>query len=134
MNHFLPPQLKVLERTYSPNVDLLLKLNRVMWDAPGAERMIELINRSRLEAYSTGEGLILIETVDWMRGRELSLYGIVGRGILKRGEAIMEDLKAIAHHKCCSMIGGTGIPAGWKRYAPRLGFEPVSTHYVMETY
>lgn len=132
MNHFLPPKLSVLERTFAPDVNLLMRLHRAMWDSPGVERMLELVARSRLEAYSTGEGLVLLETVDWARGRELSLYGIVGRDILIRGEAIVKDLKAIAFHKCCTMIGGQGVPEGWKRYAPGLGFEAVSTHYVME--
>jgi len=129
---FLPPKMQVLERTYWPDPDLLQKLLFVMFDPPSFTQLYDFVAKGVLEAYSTGDGLILIETANWRRGRELSIYGMVGRGILRNGKAIVEDLKALAKYKGCNMIGGEGVPKGWQRAAPKLGFEPVSTHYLME--
>ena len=134
MMAFLPPKFEILERTDNPETELLERLIASMWDKPDLIELMEQIDRGPLEAYKTPNGLILLETVDWSRGRELSLYGMVGRDILRTGtaEAIVRDLKKLAAYYGCSMIGGVGIPQGWKRAAPKLGFQPVSTHYVME--
>jgi len=125
-------RLETLVRTYEPDVLLVTKLLAAMWDAPEREWVEMAVRRGMLEAYNVPQGLILIETMDWSRGRELSIYGMVGRGILVNAKAIIEDFKRLAAYKGCNMIGGVGIPEGWKKAAPRLGFRPVSTHYVME--
>jgi len=129
---FVEPKLQVLERTYWPEPELLQKLLYVMFDPPSFTQLYDFCAKGVLECYKVGDGLILIETANWRKGRELSIYGMVGRGILRQGKAIVEDLKLLAKYKGCNMIGGEGIPKGWQRAAPSLGFEPVSTHYMME--
>lgn len=133
---FLPPELEILYRfhLFSVNDPLVDRLLDSMWDAPSKEELANLIERGLLQPYGCPQGLVLLETVDWSRGRELAIYGMVGRGMLlpKNAEAIIRDLKRIAAHLGCSMIGGVGVPLGWKRAAVKLGFLPVSTHFVME--
>lgn len=126
------PELVLLERTYHPNRDLLRKLIAAMWDKAELEWIERMVLRGALEAYTTPSGLVLIEWAEWSRGRELFIFGMVGRDILRRSKEVLVDLKAIADYKGCSMIGGHGLPKAWARWCPRHGFNPVSTHYVME--
>jgi hypothetical protein len=132
MMHFLPPTLEILRQTKLLNFELLTVLREKMWDPPSESWHVQQVINGGLDAYVTDKGLVLLETVEWGRGRELRVYGIAGQDILKNGEAIVRDLKRIAEHKGCTMIGGEGIPRGWLKAAPRLGFKPVSTHFVME--
>jgi hypothetical protein len=133
IQEFYPPALEYLQPAKGV-VDLRLveKLRASMWDPPSLQWHVDQIVSKGLDAYVTPKGLVLLETVEWTRGRELRVYGIAGRDILKNGEAVVRDLRRIARYKACTMIGGEGIPKGWLRAAPALGFEPVSTHYVME--
>jgi hypothetical protein len=126
------PKLSLLERTHHPERRLLLKLINAMWDKPALEWIERMVLRGALEAYVTPNGLILIETAEWERGRELFIYGMSGRDILRRSEEVIRDLKAIADYKSCKMIGGHGLPKAWARWCPKHGFNPISTHYVME--
>jgi hypothetical protein len=130
--HFLPPKLSTLVRTCTIESDLLDRLLGAMWDGTTHEDIRQDLASGELEAYTTGEALVLIQTMDWPAGRELLIYGTAGRGILKQVDAIVADLKVLAKHKGCSMIGAMGNPIGWSRIGPRLGFKPVATHYVME--
>ena len=126
------PKLDLLERTYYPNERLLDRLIAAMWDKPEREWIFKMVREGKLEAYSTGNALVLIETAEWERGKELFIFGMVGRDILKRSKEVVEDLKKIAEYKGCSMIGGQGVPRAWARWCPANGFKPVMTHYVME--
>lgn len=132
---FIPPKLSFLRREAwldESHRGLLKELEAVLWNGVTAEHMMQLVYARTLEAYSTPSGLILIDTMLHPSGRELFIYGMVGEDILKEATKIICDLKKIAAYKCCNKIGGEGVPKGWLRAAPRLGFLPVSTHYVME--
>lgn len=131
---FLPPAFKVLTRVHLPEVDLAVldRLVGAMWDGTTREDIECQINCGTLEAYKAADALVLIETVDWPVGRELLIYGMAGSGILKQKDGVVHDLRALAAFKGCRMIGAHGIPEGWSKIGPALGFRPVSTHYVME--
>lgn len=132
---FMPPKLEFLQRQGwldESHRELLEELAAVMWNGVTAKDMCQLVYSRALEAYSTPKGLILIDTMLHPSGRELFIYGMVGEDILKEAAKIITDLKKIAAYKSCNKIGGEGVPRGWLRAAPRLGFLPVSTHYVME--
>lgn len=129
-------QLKVLKEAWLVPDDMRIKrLLEVMWDAPKIGQFMTWIQNGDLKVYETpNASLIIIELVDWSKGRELSIYGMVGRDIIdpRFADEIVNDLKKLAFYFGCSMIGGVGVPTAWRRAAPRLGFKPVSTHYVME--
>lgn len=131
---FLPPALEILFplQKLSPESKLLKKLCAAMWEDTSPAEICSRVQVGTLAAYATGSALVLLETVEWSKGRELHVYGMAGRDILKNAASIISDLKLIAEYKGCSMIGGTGVPAAWRRAAPNIGFKPVSTHYVME--
>lgn len=133
MQAFLPPKLQLLKGPVeSFNEAHAQRLLDVMWDAPTLPQLRYMVLNGNLLAYETPAGLILLETYDWAKGRELHIYGMAGSDILSHGKVIVEDLKALAAHYGCSMIGGSGVPKGWMRAAPALGFQPIYTHYVME--
>lgn len=131
---FLQPDLKLLRKCWPTQVDkdLLDELVAAMWDGTTREQIEAMLLSGELEAFSTGTCLVLIQTQDWPVGRELLIYGMAGKGILKQAKAVVTDLRALAAYKACRMIGANGIPHGWSRIGPLLGFRPVSTHYVME--
>lgn len=132
--NFITPQLTELKRNWHPRVELVENFVAALpkWDRPAVDWLMMRVNRGVLEAYDVAEGLILLETVNWAGLRELSIYGMVGRGILPRWHTVLRDLKLLAEYKSCQLLGGNGLPKGWQRAAPRMGFKPVSTHYVME--
>lgn len=133
MMQFLPPKLLVLERTYDPDPVLVAELISVLWDKPVQEELIATCwPGGPTEAYKVPSGLVLIQSVEWESKHELLIYGMVGSGILFKAEEIISDLKAMALYRGCDCLGGIGVPEGWLKVAPRLGFQPVSTHYVME--
>lgn len=125
-------RLKVLRKVQTPDRALVEILVAELWDGTTVQTIMAQVICGLLEAYSTGKCLVLIETVDWPAGRELLIYGMAGRGILQQADDVVADLKALAKQKGCTMIGAHGIPYGWSRIGPRLGFRPVATHYVME--
>lgn len=131
---FRYPELKVLRKEWPSQVNLahVDELVAAMWDGTTRRDIQELLVVGALEGFTSGECLVLIETQDWPAGRELLIYGMAGRGILTQADDVVHDLKALARYKACKWIGAHGIPLGWSRIGPRLGFAPVSTHYMME--
>lgn len=130
---FIHPKLKILSGpTYNPRVEYLEKLLSSMWGAWELGELQMMIARRELWAYESPTGVVLLDVVKWKRGNELRIIGIAGTDVLSHGVEIVDDLKMLAAYFNCSMIGGEGVPKGWLRAAPALGFKPISTHFLME--
>lgn len=111
---------------------LMSKLCSRFWDGTKSLEVAKMIHAEDLTVFEVEGGLVLLQPIDHPIGRELYLYGIVGEGILKQGEAIVRDMKLLAKWWNCSMLGAEGLAEGWLKAAVNLGFRPVSTRYLME--
>lgn len=87
---------------------------------------------NRLQIWRCADGLVVTQLLTETNGRELFVYGIVGRGIIGRLESAANDLKQIAKSFGCNKIGGNVLRPGLAKLYEALGARPIFTYYAME--
>ena len=87
---------------------------------------------NRLQIWRCADGLVVTQLLTNPNGKELFVYGIVGRGIIGRLEDAANDLKQIAKSFGCNKIGGNVLRKGLEKLYLALGARPVYTYYAME--
>lgn len=118
--------MKVLRSVTFPQLvikpEALEPLVKKMWDGTTA---LDLLHDPLTSFYSTGSGLMLLQTISHPAGKELFVLGLVGRDILSQGEAIMDDLRLIAKATGCRWIGGealgTSLARAYRPLLPQVG-------------
>lgn len=93
-----------------------------------------LLERSlhRACVWKMPKALVVTQTLENGDGRELFVYGIVGRGMLRVLDDLAEDVRQIALAAKCDSIGGNVTRRGLEVLYERLGATPLYTYYRME--
>lgn len=114
--------------------DLIRGLLHKLWDGTRLADVLRKIGEGDLYLFATVDNscLVLTEVIVHPKGKELFIYGITGRGILKNKHEVVEDFKELAKRLDCKWVGAEALRDGWTWLAKGLGFEAVSTRYLKE--
>lgn len=131
------PTLNVLRKITlaeaTPHVGLLQKIAAANWnDRITAADLVKEIHEGRISAWTVDgveSGLALIRIEQSPQRRVLILDGLAGHNVLRKGQAIGQDLETIARWFGCATIETSAQDLRWNFVAKRLGFEAVSVVY-----
>lgn len=130
-----PPPLEVLQfvrELSAKQTDILIHLCKVEPECGTLESIIDAWFGGRMAIWSTGEGLVLTQINTLAKGRELFVFGIAGRGMIRVAQEIKRDLQVIARTFECDSIGGDVRRPGLKKLYDAFGAEQVSVYYRLE--
>lgn len=99
-----------------------------------AGHLIEAASRNELKFFRATASdcrclLVLKRVVHLSNVKELLVYAVGGKGLVKHAAALDEALCKLARRYDCTVIGGRGFSKAWPKFS-RL--KPTSTYFVME--
>lgn len=126
------PKLNVLEFVslpeISPSIGLLDDIAAANWaeEICTPAMLLDQIRQGQIWMWhikGVERGLALLRIEQGAQTKTLVLYGLAGKNVLTRGQAIGEDLRAIAKFYGCTEIDTVAHDLRWNFVAKRLGFD-----------
>lgn len=100
-------------------------------------RIVDVLNKAakgefQLWSLKGSKGVIVTEILIHPHVKEFFVFGMAGKGIFRKGEEVIAELKSIAKDYHCGIIGGSSQIEKYNTVYAKLGMKPISQRFYME--